>query len=55
MAQIGRELNVTVKVDVDVSEALTALKAVQREARKAAQALRELETTLSRKGGGNDR
>ncbi|WP_060210517.1 hypothetical protein [Sporosarcina koreensis] len=33
----------TVKIDVDVSEALTGLKAVQREARKAAQALREVE------------
>lgn len=34
------------KVDVDVSEALTGLKALQREAKKAAQALRELEATL---------
>lgn len=50
MAQIGRELNVTVKVDVDVSEALTALKAVQREARKAAQALRELEAEIIMNG-----
>lgn len=36
----------TVKVDVDVSEALTGLKAVQREAKKAAQALREVEAAL---------
>lgn len=33
----------TVKVNIDVSEALTGLKAVQREAREAAKALRELE------------
>ncbi|MCG7345325.1 hypothetical protein MHZ92_14390 [Sporosarcina sp. ACRSL] len=33
----------TVKIDVDVAEALTGLKAVQREAKKAAQALREVE------------
>lgn len=32
-----------VKIDVDVSEALTGLKAIQREARDAAKALRELE------------
>lgn len=35
--------DVTVKIDVDVSEALTGLKAIQREAREAAKALRELE------------
>lgn len=34
--------NLTVKVDVDVSEALTGLKALSREARKATQALAEL-------------
>lgn len=34
----------SVKVDVDVSEALTGLKALQREAKKATQELRELET-----------
>lgn len=33
----------TIEVDVDVSEALTGLKALQREAKKATQALRELE------------
>lgn len=33
----------TMKVSVDVSEAITGLKAVQREARKASQVLRELE------------
>lgn len=32
-----------VKVEVDVSEALTGLKALQREAREATKALRELE------------
>lgn len=36
--------NMKVKIDVDVSEALTGLKAVQREAKKAAQALAELDT-----------
>jgi hypothetical protein len=35
--------NLTVKIDVDVSDALTGLKAIQREARNAVQALRELE------------
>lgn len=35
---------VTVKIDVDVSDALTGLKAVQREAKKATQAMRELES-----------
>jgi hypothetical protein len=35
--------NLTVKLDVDASDAITALKAIQREARKATQALRELE------------
>lgn len=33
----------TVKIDVDVSEALVGLKAIQREARDAVKALRELE------------
>lgn len=37
--------DLTVKIDVDVSEALTGLKAVQREAREATKALRELEVT----------
>lgn len=35
--------DISVKVNVDVSEALTGLKAVQREAREATKALRELE------------
>jgi len=34
----------SVKVDVDVSEALTGLKALQREAKKTTQALREVES-----------
>lgn len=38
----------TVKVDVDVSEALTGLKALQREAREATKALRELEEAQKR-------
>lgn len=41
MAQNQRALNV--KVDVDIAEAIRGLKAVQREAKKATQALRELE------------
>lgn len=36
-------LSVKTKVNIDVSEALTGLKAIQREAKKATQALRELE------------
>lgn len=42
--KIGEAL---VKVSIDVSEALTGLKALQREARKATQALRELEAKVS--------
>lgn len=37
------------EIDVDVSQALTGLKAVQREARKATQALRELQAEQARK------
>lgn len=37
----SREL--TIKIDVVISEAITGLKAIQREAKKATQALRELE------------
>lgn len=37
--------DITVKVDVDISEALTGLKALQREAKKAAKELRELESS----------
>lgn len=40
--------NLSVKVDVDVSEALTGLKAIQREAKKATQALAELESDRKR-------
>lgn len=40
----------SVKVDVDVSEALTGLKALQREAKKATQVLRELETMYESEG-----
>lgn len=39
---------VTVNVDVDVSEALTGLKALQREAHEATEALRELEEAQKR-------
>jgi hypothetical protein len=38
----------TVKLDVDVADAIRALKALQREARKATQALRELETEVAK-------
>ncbi|MGF9711640.1 hypothetical protein [Paenibacillus naphthalenovorans] len=37
----------TVRVNVDVSEAIVGLKAVQREAKRAAAALREVETLSS--------
>ncbi|WP_342540058.1 hypothetical protein MHI39_20235 [Heyndrickxia sp. FSL K6-6286] len=40
--------NLTVKIDVDISEALTGLKALQREAKKATQVLRELEELISK-------
>lgn len=36
----------SVKLDVDVSEALTGLKAIQREAKKATQAIKEFATVL---------
>ena len=36
----------SVKVDVDVSEAITGLKALQREAKEATKALKELEATV---------
>jgi len=54
MAQNQRELSdLTLKINVDISEALTALKAIQREAKKAVQALRELEAvSLDGRGGG---
>ncbi|AHM66872.1 hypothetical protein PPSQR21_032330 [Paenibacillus polymyxa SQR-21] len=39
---------ISARINVDVSEALTGLKAIQREAKKAAQALRELEATQRR-------
>jgi hypothetical protein len=38
----------TVRLDVDASDAITALKALQREARKATQALRELEAEVAK-------
>ena len=37
-------LTVDLKLDLDMTETLTGLKAVQREAKKATQAIRELET-----------
>jgi hypothetical protein len=40
---VGTEL--TVRLDVDVSDALTGLKAIQREAREAVKALKELEAS----------
>lgn len=40
---------ISARINVDVSEALTGLKAVQREAKKATQALRELEAAQSTK------
>jgi hypothetical protein len=41
----------TVKLDVDASDAITALKALQREARKATKALRELESEAEELNG----
>lgn len=38
----------TIKVDVDVEDAIRGLKAVQREARKATQALRELDKAAAK-------
>ena len=43
-----KENTLTVTVDVDVSEALTGLKALQREAKEATKALRELEAEAKR-------
>jgi hypothetical protein len=43
MADINKSRELTIKVDVDVSEALTGLKAVQRGAKKATQELRAIE------------
>lgn len=43
-----KEKSREVKINVDVSEALTGLKAVTREAREAARALRELEEAQRR-------
>lgn len=49
-AQEGKDMSaLTVKLDVDASDAIKALKAVQREAREATQALRELERTSRRR------
>ncbi|QOT13716.1 hypothetical protein JNUCC32_31465 (plasmid) [Paenibacillus sp. JNUCC32] len=44
MAQSTRELNVN--INVDITETIRGLKAIQREAKKAAQALRELEAAV---------
>ncbi|MCG7407710.1 hypothetical protein MH117_09765 [Paenibacillus sp. ACRRX] len=56
-AEKHRELNVmnlgTMTVGLDVSEALVGLKAIQREAKKAAQALRELESAMMAVVGDN--
>jgi hypothetical protein len=38
----------TVKLDIDASDAIRALKALQREARKATQALREFEAEVAK-------
>jgi hypothetical protein len=43
------ELTIQVRADVDVSEALTGLKALQREAKEATRALRELEDAQNSK------
>lgn len=46
-AQNAREA-ISVKLDVDIFDALTGLKALQREAREATKALRELEEAQAR-------
>ena len=47
----SRESNATIVetyvVNIDVSDALTGLKAIQREAKRATAALRELESTIN--------
>ena len=50
MAEKNSSRELTVSLNVDVSEALTGLKAVHREAKKATQALRELEAAQSTNG-----
>ncbi len=47
MADENKSRELTMKLDVDCSEALTGLKAIQREAKKATQALKELEAQES--------
>lgn len=48
MAESSRELSgLHVKINIDVSEALVGLKAIQREAKRATAALRELESTIN--------
>ncbi|MEK4631454.1 hypothetical protein [Bacillus sp. EU55] len=44
--------DVSVKVSVEVSEAITGLKALQREAKAATQALAELREEQAKHGGG---
>ncbi|MDF1510861.1 hypothetical protein PZE06_22260 [Robertmurraya sp. DFI.2.37] len=48
-AQNAREA-ISVKIDVDISDALTGLKALQREARETTKALRELEGATVKAG-----
>jgi Zn finger protein HypA/HybF involved in hydrogenase expression len=45
---VGQKNNMNLKINVEVSEALKGLKAVQREARKATAALKELEEQQKR-------
>lgn len=51
MTEKQRGVNdLTMKIDVDVSEAIAGLKAIQREARKTTQEMRELETAYEENG-----
>lgn len=50
MSEKTAELNV--KVNVDIAETIRGLKAIQREAKKATQALRDLEAETARRKGG---
>ncbi|MCY7780071.1 hypothetical protein MOB41_16855 [Bacillus haynesii] len=54
MAESKRESIGKIKIDLDVSDAITGLKAVQREAKAATKALAELESDRTRKDCLND-
>ncbi|WFA04422.1 hypothetical protein [Bacillus sp. HSf4] len=55
MAESKRESIGKIKIDLDVSDAITGLKAVQREAKAATKALAELRDTAKKVGGIDDK